>query len=346
MIRGRHFDRFRQIFPTLPDDQGPVGNPVAKYLDDLRLAGVSVNLPAKYSDYEHSTLSRLQVLSLCKDDTVSDLVAYAIVMAWGRRNPRNFRLSISKESLPHLAKILARLRGSKRPRKTDFAEMAIAAEKIKGLKVSFYTKLLFFLRSNQDAYILDQFTAKSAHLLFDESPVPLGHGDMPNPDHAGEQYEHFCRGVEDLCRLMRKSSSEWSPQLAEQAMFDKRGGQWRRYIATCFPKKKSSSRGTERRTNQSASPLYKVGITKSMRTVGTWFFPRKLSDRLGSAGKPVILHFPNGNRAKGRIGHSKGKFLNEARSALRDFVAKYPKATSFDVELAVLGGIQTLKITI
>jgi hypothetical protein len=346
MTVSRHFNRFRQIFPTSPDDQGPVGNPVAPYLDELRLAGESTDLPAKYSELEHSTLSRPQVLSLCKDSSVSDLVAYAIVMAWGGRDRRNFLYSISDKSLPHLKKIVARLRGSKRSRKTDFAEMATAAENIKGLKVSFYTKLLFFLRSNQDAYILDQFTAKSAHLLFDESPVPLGHGDMPNPDHAGEQYEHFCRGVEDLCRLIRKSSGEWSPQLAEQAMFDKRGGQWRRYIATCFPKKKSSARGTERRTNQSASPLYKVGITKNMRTDGTWFFPRKLSDRLGSAGKPVILHFPNGNRARGRIGHSKGKFLNEARSALREFVAKHPKATSFDAELAVLGGIQTLKITI
>jgi hypothetical protein len=346
MAISRHFNRFRQIFPTSPVDQGPVGNPVAPYLSDLKLAGVSADFPGKYSELKHSTLSRPQVLVLCKDNSVSDLVAYAIVMAWGGRNPRNFRLSISEESLPHLAKILARLRGSKQPRKTDFAEMATAAEKIKGLKVSFYTKLLFFLRSNQDAYILDQFTAKSAHLLFDESPVPLGYGDMPNPDHAGDQYEQFCRGVEDLCGMLNNPRGEWSPQHVEQAMFDKRRGQWRRYMATFFPKKKSSDRGTRRLTNQSARPLYKMGITKNMRTDGTWFFPRKLADRLGSAGNPVILRFPNGNRVRGRIGRSKGKFLNQARSALKEFLAKHPKAKVFNVELGFEGETQTLRITI
>jgi hypothetical protein len=346
MAENAHFTEFREVFTLPPHEQGSVGNPISGYLRDLKAAGVRADLPAKYSALEHLTLSRLQVLSICKNKAVSDLAAYAFVMAWGGRNPRNFRLSISKESLPYLAKILAQLRGSKRPRKTDFAEMANAAKNIKGLKVSFYTKLLFFLRSKQDAYILDQFTAKSAHLLFDSPPVPLGSGDMPNPDHAGEQYEQFCRGVEKLCKLLKKSSDKWSPELVEQAMFDKRGGKWRRYISKVFPKKKSSNRVKPRRKSQGTTSHYRVAITTQMRSHGTWIFPLKLADRLEGAGQPVILIFPNSTRVRGRIGHSNGKFLNQARSALKEFVAQHPNAKSFNVELDFEGETQTLRITV
>jgi hypothetical protein len=346
MWQKQHFDYFARTYSKPPDDQGAVGHSVARYLRELERVGIEAKWPKNHETLRDTTLSRQQVISLCEDEAVSDLVAYAVVMAWGKPRFRNFQFSISKTSLSHLEPILRRLRGSRRSRKQDFSDMAAAAQNIKGLKISFYTKLLFFFRASRDAYILDQFTAKSASVLLLEPSVAIGAAGMPHPSTTGEDYEKFCLSIETLSSQLNGLSRGWSPQLVEQAMFDKMRGQWRRYIATFFPKKKSSSRRARRLTNQSARQLYKVGITKNMRTVGTWFFPRKLADRLGSAGNLVIIHFPNGNRVRGRIGHSKGKFLNQARSPLKEFLAKHPKAKSFDIELGVQGAIQTLKIVI
>lgn len=346
MWQKQHFDYFARTYSKPPDDQGAVGHSVARYLRELERVGIEAKWPKNRETLRDATLSRQQVISLCEDEAVSDLVAYAVVMAWGKQRFRNFQFSISQTSLSHLQPMLRRLRGSRRSRKQDFSDMAAAAQNIKGLKISFYTKLLFFFRASRDAYILDQFTAKSASVLLLEPSVAIGAAGMPHPNTTGDDYEKFCLSIEALSSQLSRRSGGWSPQLVEQAMFEKMRGQWRRYIATFFPKKKSSARGTVRRTNISADSLYRVNITKNMRTQGTWVFPQKLAGRLAPAGQPIVILLPNGDRLRGRIGRSKAKFLNQARSPLKEFLAKHPKAKSFDVELGVRGTIQALKIVI
>jgi len=89
-----------------------------------------------------------------------------------------------------------------------------------------------------------------------------------------------------------------------------------------------------------------VPITGEMRKIGTWLFAKALSDQLPEKGQPMRIIFPDGECVEGRIGFSKAKFLNQARSALKEFVAKHPKAKSFNVELGFEGETQTLRITI
>jgi hypothetical protein len=76
-----------------------------------------------------------------------------------------------------------------------------------------------------------------------------------------------------------------------------------------------------------------VRITGEMRRTGTWFFSQALSEQLPAKGELVRLIFPNNERVDGRIGFSKAKFLNQARSAMKEFAAKHPKAERFSVEL-------------
>ena len=58
------------------------------------------------------------------------------------------------------------------------------------------------------------------------------------------------------------------------------------------------------------------------------------------------LIFPNNERVDGRIGFSKAKFLNQARSALKEFVAKHPKAKAFSVELGFEGETHAVLIKV
>ena len=163
------------------------------------------------------------------------LIAYAAVMAWGGRgvDSRNYRVSLSAESLPYLTAILTKLRASSQNRQVDFAEMQLAAENIPGLGISFYTKLLFFFRDQADAYILDQFTAKSAKLLFDPCQIVLNSSGYPDADNTPLSYEWFCSAAESM-GAGRTTLPIWTGEQVEQAMFDVRGGVWRKYLLSIF----------------------------------------------------------------------------------------------------------------
>jgi hypothetical protein len=89
---------------------------------------------------------------------------------------------------------------------------------------------------------------------------------------------------------------------------------------------------------------YVVGITKEMRRSGTWFFPTSLAEQLPENGGLVRIIFPNNMRFDGRIGGSRSRYLNGARSSLKEFVEKHPEATSFSVEFGFEGETPVLLI--
>lgn len=89
-----------------------------------------------------------------------------------------------------------------------------------------------------------------------------------------------------------------------------------------------------------------VRITGEMRRAGAWVFSQALSEQLPAKSELVRLIFPNNERVDGRIGFSKAKFLNQARSAMKEFAAKHPKAERFSVELGFEGETQTLQIRV
>ena len=113
--------------------------------------------------------------------------------------------------------------------------MQQAAENIKGLGISFYTKLLFFFRVKGDAYILDQFTAKSSKLLFDSCQIVLNSSGYPDADNKPLSYEWFCSAAESM-GAGRTPPPIWIGEQVEQAMFDVRGGVWREYLRSTYGK--------------------------------------------------------------------------------------------------------------
>lgn len=229
-----HRDKFWKCFPS-PPDQSAVGDCPQDYLAKLnKLCELTLDWPE-----EHPTgrLARSKIRKLCRDPKVNVLIAYASVMAWGRRGVHspNYKLSLSAESRSALIPILKELRESTRCRQSDFEAMKLAAKNIKGLGISFYTKLLFFFRENPDAYILDQFTAKSAKLLFDPCQVILNSSGYPDPSNTPASYEWYCASVEEMGKG-RRPLPTWTGEQTEQAMFDVGGGEWRKYILSIYGK--------------------------------------------------------------------------------------------------------------
>ena len=229
-----HIDKFWDCFPN-PPAQPAVGDPPHVYLAKLNtLCSLTLAWPVAHPTGQ---LTRLQLRKLCRDPKVDVLIAYAAVMAWGGRgvDSRNYRLSLSKASRAALIPILKQLRASKASRQEDFDAMKQAAQNITGLGISFYTKLLFFLRKKADAYILDQFTAKSAKLLFDPCQVVLTTSGYPDPDTAPAAYAWFCAAA-DALGSSRTQPPIWTGEATEQAMFDVRGGAWRKYLRSIYGK--------------------------------------------------------------------------------------------------------------
>jgi hypothetical protein len=223
-----HLNAFRSIFPNSPKEQGPVGRVPKRYLIELNEYCKSTY---PWPDgYDGRQIDREGLRGLCQSES-DHMALYAAIMAWGGRNFHNYRLTLDQPSRGQLQALIQALRGSNLNRKEDFKATQTACNAISGLGISFYTKLLYFLRKKPDAYILDQFTAKSAILLFKQKNITL-QGSMPSSKTSPDAYEIFCKDIEALATHL---SDGWTADRVEQAMFGK-GTEWRTYLKQFFDK--------------------------------------------------------------------------------------------------------------
>ena len=238
-----HLDFLRECFKK-PPAQGKVGSRPDRYLRELnKIRGTAHSFPGSISS--RAKLDRAAVQRVARDPKIDPLVAYAAAMAWGGRNFSNYRYSLESKSGENLIKILSVLRVSNSNRQQDFKRTQKACDSIKGLGISFYTKLLYFFRPASDAYILDQWTAKSAILLFPDCPIKLTYSGMPSPVTKPEDFAWFCRALECLGERIHDGKT-WSGEEVEQAVFDRPKGKWREYVRAHFPDGKKAKKATQR----------------------------------------------------------------------------------------------------
>lgn len=221
--------RFKNL-NTARSVQGPIGRKPTDFLSFLRRSG-SKRSPgvAPVEKLYPSVLGRCcrdEVRRICLDPRVDLLEAYAVAMAWGGQREKHFKWSIRE---PALVKLLESLRSSNCGRAEDFGRARGFSRSIAGLGVSYWTKLLFFFRPIPDAYILDQWTAKSVAILV-PGVVRLS-GDLPSPGTTDDEYQAYCVAVEHLAADM---GGDWTPGEVEMALFDRKGGHWRRWVKENF----------------------------------------------------------------------------------------------------------------
>jgi hypothetical protein len=239
-------------FRGKPPVQGPVGKSPASYLKEL--PGDQKRFEASISSIPGNgarKLTRAEVRALCRDMRIHSLVAYACVMAWGGRNFSNYRLTLSRPSISNLETLLGYLRAGNGSREEDFAHTQQAAKGIKGLGISFYTKLLFFFRPKADAYILDQWTAKSAVFLFSECGVKLSSSGLPRADTSPGDYGRFCAKLDALAGPNGWGSNWRDGEEIELTLFDEPEGDWRNFVKSVFPAEAADEQA-------SATPLSEV----------------------------------------------------------------------------------------
>jgi hypothetical protein len=228
-----------------PPVQPAVGNAPIGFLNALP-AGHFV--PAQFNGYNvNAPLTRTEVREICRNESINPLAAYAVAMAWGFQKRGHFRTSIAA---PTLIPLLNKLRSSENTRSRDFAIATDTAATIPGLKIAFFTKLLYFFRPKLDAFILDQWTAKSACLLFNPCHVRLGergNGFPPHKHTTPAEYEAFCLAVDGIANVLWPGVVATGAQ-AEAAMFDTGHGRgyWRNFVDGHFSHSEVGSQLSER----------------------------------------------------------------------------------------------------
>ena len=279
-------------------------NVLGPALQALNGLGINPNRP----------LNRNEVRTICRDLEVPALAKYACIMAWGGsgtgRQTYNFLNSLAAPNLPNL---ITSLVNSTQNRAADFQLAKTEAAQIPGLGISYYTKLLFFLRPQQDAYILDQWTGKSTLLLTYPSPIrltrPTNNGFcQADPDTTLIEYENFCRFLELLANRLWPGVNA-NGEDAEMAIFDEPGGFWRTFVRSNYeylPVGRLLVNGAESLTTVFD---FRFGLFGLRDRDGQHLFVRRFPFReewdyrfllgriheLSGNGSPLILYLPGNN---------------------------------------------------
>lgn len=218
-----HLRRFKALYPSVPV-QGPVGHSVLPYLERVMALGHVVKLREKLGPLDRK-IDRIELRQLCTNGS-DRLFCFCAIMAWGMRKSyfRKWKDFDAALKDGHLVSKLQAI--EKAPSRREAFELLTGTNRIPGLGIAFFTKLIFFFR--RDGYILDQWTAKSADLMARELELPVkGYG--PSALATGQHYENFCLLVEELASEM---GGPWTPSDVEVAMFGGRRDKsaWRQYV--------------------------------------------------------------------------------------------------------------------
>lgn len=170
-------------------------------------------------------------------------------MAWGGMHVGNGRKAWAARA--HWLPLCDEIRAGKHTRKNAYNEFAKlrASKKLPGMGPAYFTKIIFFSSPSHDGYILDQWTARSIHILTDQDQIPLVQKESStvakakvNPFNlkiivsdktTANDYEDYCQRVEDLAVALGVT-----PHRAEEMMFSSGAPHqhpWREHVRSAWP---------------------------------------------------------------------------------------------------------------
>lgn len=170
--------------------------------------------------------TRASLRAFCEERKNSTEICFVAIMAWGGMRVPNGRQAWRQKA--KWINTVEKLRSSRDSRETDYERLRSSRPvPLSGVGPAFFSKLLFFLRPKQDAYILDQWTAKSVQLI-SRTMRPHIRSDCVTDTNTGADYEWFCAVIEDLAERMRMP-----PEVIEERLFA--GGprprsEWRAHV--------------------------------------------------------------------------------------------------------------------
>jgi hypothetical protein len=179
-------------------------------------------------------INRIELKEIWRDKNNSTEKCFLSTMAWGgmRRKHGRDAWHARENWLP----ICNQIREGNLTRKEGFKEFRTLRleRKLRGMGPAYFTKILFFALPKENAYILDQWTARSTHILTNQRIWPSVSKPTKNrvyvTDHVTEnEYEDYCLIVEKLAKIMRSNDNS----KIEERMFGVGGrnpSQWRKYV--------------------------------------------------------------------------------------------------------------------
>jgi hypothetical protein len=227
------------------EEQGAVGESPREWAKEMGIA----------SCYEltDAPMNRSEVRKICQKSKVDPLYGYLYAMAWGAqgRGPKGAKpVRDAWRSREKVKVAINRLRSGSLSRSEAY-DLFTGKGKIPGLGPAYFTKLLFFFSVEQDNYIMDQWTTKSIILLTGRNIIR--HTDAgPANNNTGENYELFCRVIDDLKEILGEESGE----RVEQRLFSigsvRRGprGKWRQFVYDTWPNRPKLPRYNKKQIQQ------------------------------------------------------------------------------------------------
>jgi hypothetical protein len=152
-------------------------------------------------------LTRHQVLQMCQDPNIDILKSYLCVMAWGGQGhgpggPGPAQNAWDNQNL--IQDRLLQIRNGNLSR-IEAYNLFYGDNNIPGLGPAYFTKLLYFFCPGENMYIMDQWTTKAVLLLTGVNIIKhTGLG--PSNTNTGNNYELFCRVIEELVPLIHANN--------------------------------------------------------------------------------------------------------------------------------------------
>lgn len=216
------------------DARGPI-----KYNPQRLAKLVGMDNHERFQDY---TSSKPEIKNMVQSN-MGNLRLLFHILAWGgisnrANNPMILykKLKSDKTARTEVLKALRQIRSNELSNEQAFDLFQSLRKNgyLPGLGVSYFTKVLYFLRPNKGSYVLDQFTAKGMNYLHSQDSsypeVRMG-GDeganFPANNLTGKEYEAYNKGIEKLSQDLKKHIKNIDPEKAEFLLFNPWGGQFR-----------------------------------------------------------------------------------------------------------------------
>lgn len=193
-----------------------------------------------YKQYPDVTSTKPEVKAMVADKSNSSLKLMFYILSWGgivnrANNPKILykKLSTDKVARTEVAKVLQQMRYGSMTNQQAFDAFQSLRKKgyLPGLGVSFFTKVIYFLRPGKSAFILDQWTAKAMNYLHSKDPNSYPQVDMdgefPANNLTGTDYDAFNKGIKQVAIDVKKGLGNLSDEEAEFTIFGAHGKKFR-----------------------------------------------------------------------------------------------------------------------
>jgi hypothetical protein len=224
---GIHYSKFKELAEGTIKYKGR--NP-AKWVSNEWFSAYGLkNLPTV-------PFTRDDLFDYCSNVSNSHHEVLFTILAWGGMRKSNANKLIELYDEDALIQLISKLRTDANNKKNtlitrssiynDFMRLK-QENKIPGLGIGYFTKLICFLAPNLKGYIMDQWVSKSINLIYGDSLVKLTN-DWVNNNNHGDIYETYCSRIDDIAKDLKCKGFE-----AEERLFSIGGinrGDWRAYL--------------------------------------------------------------------------------------------------------------------